>query len=137
MSKLNFRHGESDTKLWRTWRGILERTTIETSNHYGRYGAKGIGVCQEWMVYENFAKQVGHPPSDKHSIDRIDNNKGYFPGNVRWATAKEQAHNRSTNIRVCVDGQIMVCSEAAKKLNVSKSTVSRWVKIGKLKKIEQ
>lgn len=137
MSKLNLRHGETNSKLWKTWRGIIERTTVPTSSHYHRYGAKGIGIYDGWLVYENFASYIGQPPSELHTIDRIDNLVGYFPGNVRWATMKEQAANRSTNIKTIVDGQIMILSDAAKKLNISKSTASRWVQIGKLKKIEQ
>ena len=137
MSKLNFRHGESNTKLWKTWKGIIERTTLKTHTHYSRYGGRGITVCEEWLTYENFAKDVGQPPSERHSIDRIDNDKGYFPGNVRWATMKEQSANRSTNIRVAIADQIVILSDAARMLNISKSTASRWLKIGKLKKIEQ
>lgn len=132
MSKLNFRHGETNTKLWKTWKGIVERTTVPTSAHYGRYGAKGIGIFDDWLVYENFAKYMGQPPSNQHSIDRIDNSKGYFPENVRWATMKEQAANRSTNINVIVDGEIMILSQAATKLNISASTASRWYQAGKL-----
>jgi len=133
MSKLNFRHGETNTKLWRTWKGILDRTTCVYHSHYKKYGGNGIGIYEEWKIYENFAKYIGHPPSQNHSIDRIDNTKGYEPRNIRWATAKEQAHNRSTNIRVSVNGEIMILSDAAKKLNISKSTASRWFKSGKLK----
>lgn len=137
MSFLNFRHGESKTKLWKTWKGVVERTTIKNSSHYNRYGGKGIGIYSDWMVYENFARDVGFPPSDLHSIDRIDNSKGYFPGNVRWATMKEQASNRSTNVFVLVDEEKMILSDAAKKLKISKSSASRWVRSGRLKKIEQ
>lgn len=136
MSKLNFKHGETNTKLWRTWKGILDRTTKPKHPHYARYGGKGINICDEWKIYENFAKYIGQPPTENHSIDRIDNNKGYEPGNVRWATAKEQAANRSTNVRVLIDGQKMILSDAAKKLLISKATASRWATCGKLKLIE-
>lgn len=136
MKVLNFRHGETETKLWRTWRGIVERTTLPTSTHFHRYGGRGITVCNEWLTYENFAADVGQPPSEKHSIDRIDNNKGYFPGNVRWATAREQAQNRSTNIWVLYQGKKMIASDVAKAMNVSKSTISRWLALGKIEKIE-
>jgi hypothetical protein len=137
MSKLNYRHGETESKVWRSWKGIVERTTCTTSFNYQRYGAKGIEIYKDWLVYENFVNYIGQPPSEKHSVDRIDNSKGYFPGNVRWATAKEQAHNRSTNIWVLIEEKPLILSDAAKKLNISKSTASRWVKNGKLKKIEQ
>ena len=137
MLKLNFRHGETNTKLWKTWKGILGRTTCQTNSHYARYGGRGIGICEAWKIYENFAKYIGPPPTNNHSIDRINNNKGYEPGNIRWASAKEQAANRSTNIKVLINGQIMILSDAAKKLSISKSTASRWAISGKLQLIEQ
>jgi len=132
MSKLNFRHGETNTKLWRTWKGIVERTTCKTSSNYYRYGAKGIKIYDEWLNYKKFAEYIGHPPTEKHSIDRINNNDGYFPGNIRWATSKEQANNRKTNVFVLVKGKKITLNEAAKELNISKSTASRWHKSGKL-----
>ena len=132
-SALNLRHGETNTKLWSTWNNVVDRTTRPASSHYHRYGGKGIGLHPAWMQYEIFASYMGQPPSDKHSIDRIDNSKGYEPGNVRWATMKEQAANRSTNVRVIVAGQEVLLVEAAKLLNISKSTASRWFAAGKLK----
>jgi hypothetical protein len=132
MSKLNLKHGETKTKLWRTWKGIIERTTSKNSSHYFRYGGKGIGIYKEWLDYKKFAEYIGQPPSDKHTIDRIDNSKGYEPGNVRWATAKEQAANRCTNVFVIINNKKMISSEAAKILNVSQSTIGRWIKSGKL-----
>jgi hypothetical protein len=137
MSTLNLRHGETNTKLWKSWKSMVERTTKPSSSHYKKYGGRGITVFEEWKVYENFARYIGHPPSEHHTIDRIDNLKGYFPGNVRWATHKEQAANRSTNVWVEIDGTKMILSEAAKVLNISKSSASRWLKQGKLKQIEQ
>lgn len=136
MALLNFKHGQSNTKLWRTWKGIWERTTLVTNAHFQRYGGRGITVCEEWRDFRRFAKDVGEPPSPSHSLDRIDNSGGYFPSNVRWATAKEQAHNRSTNVWVLSDGQKMIASEVAKKMGVSKSTISRWLESGRLQRVE-
>lgn len=132
MSELNYRHGETNSKLWRTWKGVVERTTVPTSAHYQRYGARGISIHHEWLTYENFARDIGQPPSPNHSIDRINNAQGYFPGNVRWATAKEQASNRSSSVFVNLNGHSMTLSDAAKVLNISKSTASRWYSQGKL-----
>ena len=131
---LNFQHGETSTKLWKTWKGIVERTTCKTSSHYKKYGGIGISIYKDWLTYEVFANYIGQPPSQNHSIDRINNSKGYEPGNIRWATAKEQASNRKTNIRVLINNQVMILSDAAKELNISKSTASRWFKEGKLEK---
>lgn len=133
MSILNFRHGETNTKLWKTWRGVVERATVPGSSHYARYGGRGIGLHADWMVYETFAAYMGNPPSEQHTIDRINNEKGYEPGNVRWATMKEQAANRRNNVRVLVNGEVMILADAARALGISKSSASRWVAQGKLK----
>jgi hypothetical protein len=129
----NLRHGKTKTKLWKTWSGILDRTTCKNHHAYARYGGAGIGIFEDWKIFENFAAYIGEPPSDTHSVDRIDNSKGYEPENVRWATKKEQAENRRATIFVNVDGKRVCLSDAAKMLNISKSTASRWFKAGKLK----
>ena len=133
MFGLNLRHGQTKTKLWKTWKGIVERITCPTSAHYSKYGGIGIGIYLEWLVFENFAFYIGQPPTPLHSIDRIDNSKGYEPGNVRWATAKEQAANRKTNVYIVLNDKIMILAEAARVLGISKSSASRWLAQGKLK----
>jgi len=137
MSQLNLRHGETGTKLWRSWKSIVERTTCVTSFNYSRYGGRGIGIHQDWLQYENFATYIGPPPTEKHSVDRINNNKGYEPGNVRWATPKEQAANRKSNVYIVLNGEKMILSTAAKILNISKSTASRWALQGKLEVVNE
>src|SRR3990167_6775952 len=80
-------HGRSGTAEYSIWKDIIRRCSQTSRDDYHLYGGRGIGVS-----FKNFAAfytEVGPRPSPQHSIDRIDNNRGYEPGNVRWATPKE------------------------------------------------
>lgn len=82
--------------LYDRWLRIKQRCHNPKSPHYSRYGARGISMSEEWLKsYKAFEKYIGKPPSNKHSIDRIDNDGNYEPGNVRWSTSHEQAMNKT------------------------------------------
>lgn len=73
---------------------MLNRVRNKNCKDYHRYGGRGISVCERWLSFENFLADMGQPPSDKHSIERENNDGNYEPLNCVWATAKQQANNR-------------------------------------------
>lgn len=94
----NYRHGHAvgycRTKELTAWKGLLSRCRNENSPSWPLYGGRGITVCVEWQHdFPSFYDHIGPAPSQSHSVDRIDNDRGYAPGNVRWATGSEQVRN--------------------------------------------
>jgi hypothetical protein len=90
-------HGQSCrgamTPVYRVWGNMVKRCTNTRNPAYPYYGGRGIRVCERWRTFENFFADMGPRPPGL-SIDRIDNDGNYEPGNCRWATAVEQRHNR-------------------------------------------
>lgn len=105
-------HGRSNCDLYHIWQYIIQRCTNPKNTGYRRYGGRGIKVCDRWLEsFENFLADVGERPSPKHSLDRIDNDKGYESGNCRWATRYQQHRNRATNRFVEVGGRRMCVAD--------------------------
>jgi hypothetical protein len=88
------------------------------------YGARGITVCERWEKFENFYADVGEPPADM-TLERIDNDKGYAPDNVRWASRWEQAQNRRTNTLLTHAGQTLTLAEWGRVTGLGKAAVTR------------
>jgi hypothetical protein len=107
-------HGQSETRLYEAWCNIIRRTTNPKHESYPDYGGRGITICPEWREsFEAFERDMGPAYRDGLSIDRIDVNGHYEPGNVRWATHKEQARNTRANRLVTAWGQTRTLAEWA------------------------
>jgi hypothetical protein len=88
-------HGMKFTTEYKSWTHMKYRCNNPKSNCYSYYGGRGIKVCERWNnSFENFLEDVGKKPEKSYSLDRIDFNGNYEPGNVRWADKKTQANNR-------------------------------------------
>lgn len=115
------RHGMTDTKIWKTWSSMLDRTRPDARDEYVKqYYSRGITVCERWRTFENFFDDMGHP-HDGMSLDRIDNDLGYEPSNCRWATTKQQQNNKTNTRFLIVDGKKRSLMSIANELGIKKS----------------
>ncbi len=117
-------HGMHRTKTYNSWQSMFARCYDKNNPSYRYYGAKGIEVCEAWHKFENFFADMGTRPKGK-TIDRKDNSKGYFKENCRWRTPKEQANNRTNNLKLTFEGQIKTATEWSKIIGLDRSTISR------------
>ncbi len=125
----NRRHSKPEYDVWSA---IVQRCTNPKNPSWPRYGGRGIAVCEEWRLsFDAFFAAVGPRPSPKHSIERQDNNRGYEPGNVKWATLLEQARNKRTNRYLTAFGKTQTLSEWAREIGVGIATLISRIDIAK------
>jgi len=89
-------HGATGTPEHKVWCSMIERCYTPTHQSYRHYGERGIKVCDRWRDFEAFLSDMGVRPSAAHTLERTNNDQGYFPSNCKWATRSEQARNRRT-----------------------------------------
>lgn len=98
MAAHQYRHGYYKTRTYNSWRAMLARCNDPKHRQYKDYGGRGIVVCPQWTEFECFLADMGERPPGR-SIDRVDGDGNYEPGNCRWATRTEQNRNRRTTKR--------------------------------------
>ena len=111
-------HGQSKTPTWNSW-ARMRRRCRQGRKHHARY--ENTKVCDRWESFENFLEDMGERPSLTHTIDRIDNEGDYCPGNCRWATPKQQSRNRSNNRNLRYNGKTQCLVDWAKEVGLTKS----------------
>lgn len=118
------------TKEYITWVNIKQRCFNKNSPDYKNYGSRGIFVCDRWLIFDNFLNDMGLAPSQKHTIERIDNNKGYEPENCTWATRETQSKNNRKNVYLTIKGETKWVGDWAKIFNTNSQEVLRRIKLG-------
>jgi hypothetical protein len=117
-------HGKSKDKVYHAWSNVVQRCTNPKNKHYANYGGRGITVCKKWQEsFVAFLSDVGEPKTSQDTIDRIDNENGYEPGNVRWVSRKQNQRNRRNTVYVNYNGKKTPLVEACEKLNVCSDLV--------------
>jgi hypothetical protein len=105
------------------WAEMHRRCTNPAHPAYAQYGGRGIRVCARWDELANFDADMGYPPTPNHSIERIDVNGHYEPGNCTWATPREQARNRTNNVLHQFEGKHYFLQDLAEEKGVSFRTL--------------
>ena len=123
VSKISTKHGQSKagnkSSIHTTWQNIKKRCCDIKNAHYKNYGGRGINICDRWInSFENFYADMGDKPTEKHTIERINNDGNYEPSNCRWATREEQQANKRTRKDALIHEGITT-TEWAKKLGIT------------------
>jgi len=124
-------HNMSRSPEYKAWQHMKDRCYKPTDKSFKNYGGRGIEVCQEWRdSFLAFYNHIGKRPSSKHSIDRINNNGNYKPGNVRWANRKVQANNSRHNHLITIDGITQTITQWGKATNTSITVIRYRLSLG-------
>ncbi len=107
---VQFKHGRSDTKLYRVWRSMLNRCENQNVKTFHLYGGRGICVCSEWHDFQTFLADIGEPPPGM-TLERRDNDGNYEPANCEWVTQRAQCNNRRTTRRFEYRGELLTARE--------------------------
>lgn len=130
-TKNNLRHGMAYSPEWRIWASMKARCGNPKNKSFKRYGARGIRVCARWLEsFDNFIADMGRRPTDRHTIERRDNNGNYEPGNCRWATLYEQARNRRSTRFVEFHGRRMSIAEFCEITGLKSATAIKRIDSG-------
>lgn len=116
-------NGRTYLPEYKIWGHMKSRCCNPKNKNYSVYGGVGIKVCDRWSEFENFFVDMGTRPTDLHTLDLIENSKGYYPGNCRWATRLEQTRNRGCTLRFQYRGRNLTVPEWSIELGVPTSTL--------------
>ncbi len=123
-------HGMSNTSIHDIWVNMKQRCLNKKSTRYSNYGGRGISICDRWLnSFENFYEDMGELGKGL-SLDRIDNNKGYYKENCQWSDKSQQANNKRNNVLITFKGETMSISQWERKLNINKGALDVRIRRG-------
>lgn len=133
--KRSLKHGGSigykGNREYRAWSGAKSRCYNPNSHKYKNYGERGIKMCERWLNdFGNFFKDMGKCP-DGLTLDRIDVNGDYEPNNCHWTTSMVQGRHRTDNVWITYKNKMMILTDWAKELNITRTILYKWLKKGK------
>ena len=128
--RTNVRHGKRNTREYGVWATMIQRCENSGYRKYPSYGGRGISVCDCWRKsFAAFYADMGPRPSSQHSIDRINNDGNYEPGNCRWATRTDQCRNRRSSCFLTIGEETKTLAEWSDISGLSVATI--WHRIHK------
>lgn len=117
-------HSMSKSRIYKAWSAMVQRCRNPSASAFKDYGGRGIIVCDRWAdSFDDFLKDMGPRTTSKHTLERVDNEKGYEPNNCRWATRKEQQRNRRGNRILSINGRSQCISAWAEESGLSVMTL--------------
>lgn len=126
----NLQHGHTRTgwqsPTYQVWAGMVKRCSNPRLQAFKYYGGRGIRVCDRWLTFTNFLTDMGERPPDK-TLDRIDNDGNYEPGNCRWATRAQQRRNSRYTRMITFRGETLCIADWADRIGVPRSTL--WMRL--------
>lgn len=124
------KHGGSKTRAYGSWDAMTQRCTNPKHKAFHRYGGRGIVICDRWRDFANFLADMGQPPSDKHSLERENNDLGYSLDNCKWATKIEQQNNMARNRRLTLNDKTLTVAQWARVLGVRPQLIDQRLRRG-------
>lgn len=130
----NITHGKSNSKTYIVWRNMITRCTTPSNENYPYYGARGISICQEWIkdfqAFYDYVSQLERFGEKGMTLDRIDADGNYEPGNLRWATPKEQNRNVRRNRLITFNGKTQCSAAWAEETGLKRATIENRLNLG-------
>ncbi len=125
----SFKHGLKGTSVYSSWNAMITRCTNPNRKNWKDYGGRGITVCESWRDFENFYNDMGDPPLSDYSLERVNNNLGYFKENVVWSDRHKQSRNKRSTRYIVFNGERRSLVEWSEIKGISAKTIAARIDV--------